>query len=209
MLGDSAFLAGLIDAVVGGGGLIQLPLLLAVFPFNPIPVLFGTIKISSICGTSSAALHYSRKVAIPFNASSACRPGRLCNWRSSRILPCKSGTTSHGAADVSCGWQLHLPKTGFWIHRGFFPCMALAFSACRDSGNLSWILGWFFWTGHGKLSVFCPCPPVRYGYVACLGIGQRLLIWRQIPGHWHTFFCITERCGDWSTDGNCHRDTGA
>jgi uncharacterized membrane protein YfcA len=67
LLGGGAFLAGLIDAVVGGGGLIQLPLLLAVFPFSPIPVLFGTNKIASICGTSSAALHYSRKVVIPYS----------------------------------------------------------------------------------------------------------------------------------------------
>ena len=66
LLGSGAFLAGLIDAVVGGGGLIQLPLLLAVFPNSPIPVLFGTNKIASICGTSSAALHYSRKVDIPY-----------------------------------------------------------------------------------------------------------------------------------------------
>lgn len=67
LLGGGAFFAGLIDAVVGGGGLIQLPLLLAVFPSSPIPVVFGTNKIASICGTSSAALHYySRKVDIPY-----------------------------------------------------------------------------------------------------------------------------------------------
>lgn len=59
-----AFLAGLVDAVVGGGGLIQTPLLLAVFPQVPIPILFGTNKISSVCGTASAAWQYGRKVQI-------------------------------------------------------------------------------------------------------------------------------------------------
>lgn len=66
LLGAGAFFAGLVDAVVGGGGLIQLPLLLSVFPAAEIPVLFGTNKISSICGTASAAWQYSRKVGIPY-----------------------------------------------------------------------------------------------------------------------------------------------
>ncbi|MBS1208483.1 MAG: hypothetical protein H6R19_881 [Proteobacteria bacterium] len=61
-----AFLAGLIDAVVGGGGLVQLPLLLAVFPSVGIPILFGTNKISSIAGTASSAWQYSRKVSISY-----------------------------------------------------------------------------------------------------------------------------------------------
>lgn len=66
LLIGGAFLAGLIDAVVGGGGLIQLPLLLAVFPSISIPILFGTNKLSSIAGTASAVVQYSRTVAIPF-----------------------------------------------------------------------------------------------------------------------------------------------
>lgn len=66
LLIGGAFLAGLIDAVVGGGGLIQLPLLLAVFPSVSIPVLFGTNKLSSIAGTASAAVQYSRAVSVPF-----------------------------------------------------------------------------------------------------------------------------------------------
>lgn len=59
-----AFLAGLVDAVVGGGGLIQVPLLLACFPQYPIAVLFGTNKLVSIAGTSSAAFTYARHVKL-------------------------------------------------------------------------------------------------------------------------------------------------
>jgi len=66
LLVSGAFLAGLIDAVVGGGGLVQLPLLLAVFPEVAIPVLFGTNKLSSIAGTASSVWHYSRKISIPW-----------------------------------------------------------------------------------------------------------------------------------------------
>lgn len=64
LLGVGAFLAGLVDAVVGGGGLIQLPLLMAVFPGAPVALLFGTNKLSSIAGTASAVWHYSRHLDI-------------------------------------------------------------------------------------------------------------------------------------------------
>ncbi|MGC3962637.1 MAG: TSUP family transporter [Rhodocyclaceae bacterium] len=64
ILGAGAFLAGLVDAVVGGGGLIQLPLMLAVLPQVPIPIIFGTNKVSSIAGTASAAWAYSSKIKL-------------------------------------------------------------------------------------------------------------------------------------------------
>ena len=59
-----AFLAGLIDSIVGGGGLIQLPALMVVLPNTTIPLLFGTNKLSSIAGTSAAAIGFFRKVKI-------------------------------------------------------------------------------------------------------------------------------------------------
>lgn len=59
-----AFLAGLIDSIVGGGGLIQLPALMVVLPNTAIPLLFGTNKLSSIAGTSAAAIRFFREVKI-------------------------------------------------------------------------------------------------------------------------------------------------
>lgn len=64
LLLGGAFLAGLVDAVVGGGGLIQIPLLLACFPSQPIAVLFGTNKLISVMGTASAAVTYARRVEL-------------------------------------------------------------------------------------------------------------------------------------------------
>jgi uncharacterized protein len=66
-LSGFAFLAGLLDSVVGGGGLIQIPALLIVLPNAPIATLFGTNKLSSIAGTSVAVWQYSRTIAIPWN----------------------------------------------------------------------------------------------------------------------------------------------
>ena len=66
LLGLSAFAAGFVDAVVGGGGLIQLPTLLILFPHFPIATLFGTNKMASIAGTSAAAAQYARRIVIPW-----------------------------------------------------------------------------------------------------------------------------------------------
>ena len=59
-----AFLAGTLDAIVGGGGLVQLPALLLVLPHVPVVTLLGTNKLSSIAGTGSAALTYARLVDV-------------------------------------------------------------------------------------------------------------------------------------------------
>jgi uncharacterized membrane protein YfcA len=58
----AAGFAGWIDAISGGGGLVQLPALLVFLPgATPIQVL-ATNKLASICGTSVAATTYYRKV---------------------------------------------------------------------------------------------------------------------------------------------------
>lgn len=66
MLGLAAGFAGLVDAVVGGGGLIQVPALFAAFPQLAPPTLFGTNKLSSVWGTAFAARSYARRIAIDY-----------------------------------------------------------------------------------------------------------------------------------------------
>jgi uncharacterized membrane protein YfcA len=58
----ASVLAGFVDAIVGGGGLILVPALFAVFPSTAPATLFGTNKSASIWGTSIAALRFSRRV---------------------------------------------------------------------------------------------------------------------------------------------------
>lgn len=69
LLGLAAFFAGFVDAVVGGGGLIQIPALFAAFPAGAPATLFGTNKLASVVGTSSAAVQYARRVAIPWRVA--------------------------------------------------------------------------------------------------------------------------------------------
>jgi uncharacterized membrane protein YfcA len=61
----ASFVAGWVDAVVGGGGLIQLPALLIGLPSNTPPaVILGTNKISSFCGTATSSLTYALKIPL-------------------------------------------------------------------------------------------------------------------------------------------------
>jgi hypothetical protein len=59
-----SLLAGGLDAVVGGGGLVQLPALLLVLPQYPVVALLGTNKLASVVGTASAAATYARRVPV-------------------------------------------------------------------------------------------------------------------------------------------------
>lgn len=69
LLCAAAFAAGLVDAVVGGGGLIQIPALFGVLPQASPATLFGTNKLASIFGTASAAFRYARRIDVPWRAA--------------------------------------------------------------------------------------------------------------------------------------------
>lgn len=60
----AAFFAGFVDAIVGGGGLIQLPAALVILPHFPVASVIGSLKIPSFSGTVFAAWQYVKKVSI-------------------------------------------------------------------------------------------------------------------------------------------------
>lgn len=60
----AAFGAGMVDAMVGGGGLVTVPALLSSYPNTSPVLLLGTNKCSSVFGTSVAAWRYSQHVRL-------------------------------------------------------------------------------------------------------------------------------------------------
>lgn len=60
-----AFVAGFVDAIVGGGGLIQTPAGLILLPNESVASVVGSLKIPSFAGTFFAAKQYLKKVQIP------------------------------------------------------------------------------------------------------------------------------------------------
>lgn len=61
----TGLVAGFVDSIAGGGGLITLPVLLSL----GIPPQFalGTNKLQATCGSSSAAWHFTRAKLVPLN----------------------------------------------------------------------------------------------------------------------------------------------
>ncbi len=91
----ASFLAGWVDAVVGGGGLVQLPALVVAFP-HAVPVqLLATNKLASACGTAASATTYLRRV----------RP----DLRTAAPLVAGAFAGSTGGAFLAS----HLPKASF------------------------------------------------------------------------------------------------
>lgn len=57
-------LAGFVDAIVGGGGLILVPAMFAAFPSAAPATLFGTNKSAAVWGTAMSTWQYSRRIQI-------------------------------------------------------------------------------------------------------------------------------------------------
>ena len=68
MVSLASLFAGFIDSIVGGGGLILVPALFAVFPAAAPATLFATNKGASVWGTAFATLQFSRRVEMRWAA---------------------------------------------------------------------------------------------------------------------------------------------
>lgn len=64
----ASLLAGFVDSIVGGGGLILVPALFATFPAAHPATLFGTNKGASVWGTAFATWQFSRRVEMRWAA---------------------------------------------------------------------------------------------------------------------------------------------
>ena len=88
----AAFGAGFIDALAGGGGLIQLPALFATFPQAPHTTLLGTGKLAGFAGTSSAIARFIRHVKLDWGlllpaAGSAFASALVGAWLATGVSP--------------------------------------------------------------------------------------------------------------------------
>lgn len=64
----ASLMAGFVDAIVGGGGLVMVPALFAAFPVAPPATLLGTNKAASVWGTAMATWQYGLRVQLRWNA---------------------------------------------------------------------------------------------------------------------------------------------
>lgn len=73
----ASLLAGFVDAIGGGGGLILVPALFATFPTTHPATLFGTNKGAAVWGTALATWQYSHRIKLRW---SALRPAALAGF---------------------------------------------------------------------------------------------------------------------------------
>ncbi len=59
-----SFMAGFIDSIVGGGGLVQTPAMLVLLPQYPVATILGTTKIPALSGTAFAAYKYAQNIKL-------------------------------------------------------------------------------------------------------------------------------------------------
>ncbi len=64
----ASLVAGFVDSIVGGGGLVLVPTLFATFPSAAPATLLGTSKGAAVWGTSFASWHFSRRIQLPWAA---------------------------------------------------------------------------------------------------------------------------------------------
>ena len=160
-LGFFALLAGFIDAMVGGGGLIQLPALLLLLPNVPIPTVLGTGKVASLAGTSASAFRYLKGLT-----------GVPIRWRTVAVAAVVAGCFALLGARAVSGLNKELVKP---LVLALLVLMAAYTFWRKDFGSLHaprlhgrrelWtgvVLGasigfydGFFWAGHGQLAAFC------------------------------------------------------
>jgi len=154
----ASLLAGFIDAVVGGGGLITVPALMLGLPAGtPLPTLLGTNKVVAVTGTTLAAGKFARSGALawremvgPVAASALGASGGV--WLTYRVHADFLRPVMLGLLVAMLAFTLlkpdlghrHAPRFGLHHQRGLAALIALA---------LGFYDG-FFGPGTGSLLIF-------------------------------------------------------
>lgn len=79
--------AGFVDAIVGGGGLIQTPASLILLPQLPVATVIGSLKIPSFSGTALATVQYVKNVKVNWKlAAIMCVCAFIAAFAGSEVL---------------------------------------------------------------------------------------------------------------------------
>ncbi len=136
-----AFFAGFVDAIVGGGGLIQTPAGLILLSNNTVAQVIGSLKIPSFTGTFFAAKTYLKKIKIPIArlllftsiAFIASFTGSLCLTKVSNqfmkpvILVVLVLVAIYTFTKKNFGQETNNQALNFPWYKGAFICLALGF----------------------------------------------------------------------------------
>jgi len=165
----AAALAGFIDAIVGGGGLILTPALFSTYPAASAATLMGTNKSASIWGSALAAWQYGRKVH--FNWSVALPAVVTCLIGSSlgavALLYVPTSLLRQALPFVLAGVLLYtlLNKGLGQAHAPRYAGRQEIFAACTIGLFIGFYDG-FFGPGTGSFFVFLLVRVLGYDFIA-------------------------------------------
>jgi len=194
----ASLLAGFIDAIVGGGGLILVPALFSTFPSAAPATLFGTNKGASIWGTAMATVQYSKRVRIPWHAMvPAAAAGFLASLAGAWLVTVVSAALLRKAmpAMLLAVLLYTLAKKEMGReHRPHFSGVAEILVACAIGIAIGFYDG-FFGPGTGSFFVFLMVRLLGYDFLHASASAKLLntatnlaaLILFSIKGHvwWH------------------------
>ena len=153
----ASLLAGFVDAVVGGGGLITVPALLIALPGTPLPTILGTNKVLATGGATLAAGQFMRSRVLdgremvgPMLAAGA--GSVLGSWLTYRVGPGFMGPLMLGLMGAMFLFtllrpdlgRLHAPRYGQAHQRGLAALIGLGLG----------VYDGFFGPGTGSLYIF-------------------------------------------------------
>ncbi len=136
-----AFFAGFVDAIVGGGGLIQTPVGLILLPHHSVAQVIGSLKIPSFSGTFFAAITFLKRVKIPIvrimafscTAFVASYIGSFCLTKMSNvfmkpvILVVLIGVAIYTFTKKDFGQEAKQENLTFPLYKGILICLVLGF----------------------------------------------------------------------------------
>ncbi len=163
----AAFVAGVVDAVVGGGGLVQLPALLLLLPGAPVLAL-ATNKVASVVGTTAATVTYARGTRVDWRAAglmaAAAFGGSLVGAASAGALPATALRVVVLVAVVGVGLHtLRTPHLGVsqQLRMGRRPQLVLMATGGAVIGGYDGLAG----PGTGSFLVFLLVGVIGYAFL--------------------------------------------
>lgn len=169
--------AGLVDAIVGGGGLIIVPALFTLFPQAVPATLLGTNKAASIWGTGWAAWQYAKRVRLPSRRLmgaivAAMAGGLLGAWLATRVPADRFRLALPlvlTAVWVYTLWRKDLGHT----HAPHLPARAEALTATGLGGLIGFYDG-VFGPGTGSFFVFALVRGLGWDFLHASAAAKRL-----------------------------------
>jgi uncharacterized membrane protein YfcA len=164
----ASLMAGFVDSMVGGGGLILIPALLATFPTAHPATLFGTNKGASIWGTGMATVQYARRVTMPWHALiPAAAAGLLASlggaWLVTVVSPEYLRKILPAILLLVLGYTLAKKELGRHHAPKFTGRMEAAIACCI--GAMIGFYDGFFGPGTGSFFVFCMVRFLGYDFL--------------------------------------------